>query len=118
MTLFLFLFAMKLLSIKNLYFCYSWSSSQSHAGVRSFGHFFQFFTELIFELILRHSNVKMAEIRGNIGVANQDNLTYREISMIELKAVFGSLICAGARRDNHLNTRYMYRDDFGVPFYR
>ena len=80
--------------------------------------FLQFFTELMFQLILRHSNVKMAEIRENIGVANQDNLTYREISMIELKAVFGILICAGARRDNHLNTRDMYRDDFGVPFYR
>ena len=80
--------------------------------------FHAFYTEDIRLVILDHTNSKMARIRSNIGVNNKDKATYKDVTIIELDAVYAILIVAGARHDNHLNTKDMYRDDFGANFYR
>ena len=49
---------------------------------------------------------------------NKDKATYKDVTIIELDAVYAILIVGGARNDNHLNTNDMFRDDFGANFYR
>ena len=80
--------------------------------------FHAFFTEDIRLVILDHTNSKMARIRSKIGVNNRDKATYKDVTIIELDAVYAILIVGGARNDNHLNTNDMFRDDFGANFYR
>ena len=110
----------KILFYKNLYSLFIDGHPAPHLAATDdpLALFSAFLTDERLEDIVGHTNVKLELLRASIGDANCDSNSYRNIGLDEFKAVIGCLIVAGVRGDNHLNTRDMFRDDFGPTFYR
>ncbi|XP_066937150.1 uncharacterized protein [Macrobrachium rosenbergii] len=66
--------------------------------------------------VCMHTCDKIQDLR--IKFKKQENPTFKDVSLMELKALLGILIMAGARKDNHLNTDEMFSVQLGCPFYR
>ena len=81
------------------------------------GIFSAFMSDERLQDLVQHTNSKMIVLRQSIGERNRETFTYSDVDLPELKALIASLIVAGIRNDNHLNTTIMFRTDFGVPFY-
>ena len=66
--------------------------------------------------VCMHTCTKIVDLR--IKYKRQDNPTFKDLTLMELKALIGILILSGARKDNHLNTDEMFSAQLGCPFYR
>ncbi|XP_066942634.1 piggyBac transposable element-derived protein 4-like [Macrobrachium rosenbergii] len=66
--------------------------------------------------VCMHTGDKITSLRDK--VKRQNNPTFKDLQLMELKALLGVLIMAGARKDNHLTTEEMFSPALGCPFYR
>ncbi|MCP4365098.1 MAG: hypothetical protein GY800_07340, partial [Planctomycetes bacterium] len=73
--------------------------------------------DLISTLIVGNTNVKIAELRNNIGETNRNSFTYSDTNLTEIKCFMGVLIMSGIRHDNHLSAKEMYSQTYGCAFY-
>ena len=66
--------------------------------------------------VCMHSMDKITSLRDKF--KRQASPTFRDVTLLELKALLGILIMSGARKDNHLTTEEMFSPILGCPFYR
>ena len=74
--------------------------------------------DLISRYIVANTNVKIAELRNNIGEQNSHSFTYRNTNLTEMTCFIGVLIMSGIRKDNHLLTKEMYYCLYECGFYK
>ncbi|KAF6198571.1 hypothetical protein GE061_008319 [Apolygus lucorum] len=65
-----------------------------------------FFTNNMFDMILRHTNEEINRQRRNY--KKSSNSTLKDVTMLELKALIGIFIYSGAKRDNHMNIEELH----------
>ena len=75
-----------------------------------------FLSDPVLAEVCMHTCDKIQKLR--VQYKRQDNPTFKDMSLMELKALLGILIMSGARKDNHLNTDEMFSMQLGCPFYR
>ena len=66
--------------------------------------------------VCMHTCDKMHALR--VKYKQQGKPTFKDVSLMEMKALLGILIMSGTRKDNHLNTDEMFSVQLGCPFYR
>ena len=74
-----------------------------------------FLDEQMLSDIVTHTNVFIKEIRDKV---QKPTNTYSDMTLMELDALLGVLITAGARKDNHLPAEEMFSNEFGCSLYR
>lgn len=75
-----------------------------------------FMTDPLLAEVCVHTAEKIDALREK--VKRRDNPTFKDVSLMELKALLGVLIMSGARKDNQLSTEEMFSPALGCPFYR
>lgn len=73
-----------------------------------------FLDDAMLSSICTHTNYKMAQLAKNF---KADIFTLKTVDLIELKALFGILIMAGVRNDNHLSSGDMWSRLEAVTLY-
>ena len=75
-----------------------------------------FLSDPVLAEVCMHTSNKIMKLREKY--KRQDNPTFKDMSLMELKALLGILLMSGARKDNHLNTDEMFSAQLGCPYYR
>lgn len=75
-----------------------------------------FFPETIFLIVLEHTNAEIFQQRKSY--KNQGSSTLKDLDMVELRALLGIFILAGAKQDNHMNIKTLHDPTISGERYR
>ncbi|XP_068232542.1 uncharacterized protein [Palaemon carinicauda] len=78
--------------------------------------FDKFLTNIMLAEVVIHTNDKILTLRNKY--KRQNDPTFKDVTLMELRAFLGILIMTGARKDNHLTAEEMFSKSLGCPFYR
>ena len=78
--------------------------------------FAKFLPDVLLAEVVVHTNDKIVIIRNKFKRPNDP--TFKDMTLMELRAFLGILIMTGARKDNHLTSEDMFSRSQGCPFYR
>ncbi|XP_068229423.1 uncharacterized protein, partial [Palaemon carinicauda] len=78
--------------------------------------FDKFLTYIMLAEVVIHTNDKIITLRNKY--KRQSDPTFKDLTLMELRAFLGILIMTGARKDNHLTAEEMFSKSLGCPFYR
>ncbi|XP_064092988.1 uncharacterized protein LOC135205778 [Macrobrachium nipponense] len=78
--------------------------------------FDKFLPNTLLAEVIVHTNDKIFTLRNKF--KRQNDPTFKDLSLMELRAFLGILIMTGARKDNHLTSEEMFSKSLGCPFYR
>ncbi|XP_068224544.1 piggyBac transposable element-derived protein 4-like, partial [Palaemon carinicauda] len=76
----------------------------------------KFLTNIMLAEVVIHTNDKILTLRNKY--KRQNDPTFKDVTLMELRAFLGILIMTGARKDNHLTAEEMFSKSLGCPFYR
>lgn len=78
--------------------------------------FDKFLPNVLLAEVVVHTNDKIIILRNLC--KRQNDPTFKDLTLMELRAFLGILIMTGARKDNHLTSEEMFSKSLGCPFYR
>ncbi|XP_068240220.1 LOW QUALITY PROTEIN: piggyBac transposable element-derived protein 4-like, partial [Palaemon carinicauda] len=78
--------------------------------------FDKFLTNIMLAEVVIHTNDKILTLQNKY--KRQNDPTFKDVTLMELRAFLGILIMTGAQKDNHLTAEETFSKSLGCPFYR